>query len=123
MLLTTVFHKTTSLWAHSMLYLSDRSKVGRQMLQVIHIMASSLEPGCATTSHLFSGLSYLPILLRPALWRMVAAVACHPVNKYHNSSFTFLCCLENVEWMILIISHLANCILSVELNLFNLEVL
>lgn len=54
---------------------------------------------------------------------MVAAVACHPVNKYHTSSFTFLYHPENVEWIILIISHLVTYILFVELNLFNLEVL
>lgn len=82
--------------AHSMLYLSDMSGAGRQMLQATHVILISPEPACATASHLFSGLSDLPSLLRPALWRMVAAVACHPVNKYHTSSCTFLYSLHTI---------------------------
>lgn len=76
------------LWTHSMLYLSDRSKVGGWMLQVIDIMAYLSRP-CVCNSHLFSGFSDFALLLRLALWRMVAAVVCHPVSKYHTISFTF----------------------------------
>ena len=49
MLLITAFHKISSLWAHSMLYLSARSKVSGQMLQVIHIIAH-LSRACVCSS-------------------------------------------------------------------------